>query len=322
MRTGTERLHRRGALTRDVEALRIDVHVGVVVGGCGVAHDEGLRRDHHAVEFDVLRGHAHRAEYHRAEPHHLLDCLHRQLRALRQEFPLLGVVTEDVDRGGHLIAGGVRACHQDARREHAQLTDRQPVAVVLGADQFRDQVVAERFAPAGDHAVDVVVEFPPRGKDVGLVFGDVPAEQLEEIVGPVGEQPPVLARGTQQRGDDRHRIGPCDIPDDLAAPLKDERIDQSVDDADDDVIEPRDRPRSECLRHESAQPGVVCAIHRQQGRGRALPQRAGGDALRFEAEPLRHLEPGVAQRGPHQVVAQDLGTVRPHRDRPLLESFP
>ena len=32
-------------------------------------------------------------------------------------------------------------------------------------------------------------------------------------------------------------------------------------------------------------------------RGGALPQRARRDALRLEAEPLRHLEPGVAQRG-------------------------
>ena len=48
----------------------------------------------------------------------------------------------------------------------------------------------------------------------------------------------------------------------------------------------------------------------------------GGDALRLEPQSRRHDESGVAQRRAHQFVAQDLGTVRAHRDRPLLEGFP
>ena len=162
---------------------------------------------------------------------------------------------------------------------------------------------------------------PPRREDVGLVFGDVPAEQLEEVVGPVGEQAPVLTGRTQKRRDDRHGVGPGDVGDHLAASLRGERIDQPVDDVGDDVVEPGDRPRRECLRHESAQPGVVGAVDGQQGRARTMPQRPGGDALRLQAESRRDDESGVAQRGTHQFVAENFGAVRPHRDRPLLEGF-
>ena len=154
-----------------------------------------------------------------------------------------------------------------------------------------------------------------------LVLGDVPGEQLHEVVCPVGEQPPVLARCTKQRGDDRHRVGPRDVGDHLTAPDRGKPVDQLRDDVDDDAVEPGDRARGERLGHEPAQPGVVVPVHGKQRRARAVPQRSRRDALRLEAEPSRHLESGVAQRPAHQLVAQNLGAVRPHRDRALLEGL-
>jgi hypothetical protein len=70
---------------------------------------------------------------------------------------------------------------------------REAVAVVLGADQLGDQVVGEGVAPVSDHVVEVGVERLPGGQDDGRVVGDVPAEELEDVVGLVREQLPVFA---------------------------------------------------------------------------------------------------------------------------------
>lgn len=48
------------------------------------------------------------------------------------------------------------------------------------------------MAPLGDHVVDVGVELFPGSQDDGRVVGDVPAEDLEDVVGPAREQLPVL----------------------------------------------------------------------------------------------------------------------------------
>ena len=179
-------------------------------------------------ELDVLRRHPHRTENHRAEAHYLFDRLHRQLRALARAVPT--VRDSRRTRPPRRPPGcGWCPCPPSGCPPRASaarsIDNRSPSS--SARISLRNQVVGERFAPAGDHVVDVVVEFPPRREDVGLVFGDVPAEQLEEVVGPVGEQSPVLTRGTEQRGDDRHRVGPGDVGDHLAASLR-RRADRSA----------------------------------------------------------------------------------------------
>ena len=109
-----------------------------------------------------------------------------------EQLPLVRVIAEDVDGSGHLVAGGVGARHQDAAREHPQFGHAQAVAVVLGADQIGEQVLGGRLAAVGDHGVDIVVEFTPGRQDFWLVFGRVPGERLEELVGPGREQVAVL----------------------------------------------------------------------------------------------------------------------------------
>jgi hypothetical protein len=76
------------------------------------------------------------------------------------------------------------------------------VAVVFGADQPGDQVVGQVVVSIGDHVIEIGLKRVPGPNDVGRVLGDVPLECLEEVVGPVRKQPPVLTRGAEQRADD------------------------------------------------------------------------------------------------------------------------
>src|ERR1700738_3664059 len=60
--------------------------------------------------------------------------------------------------------------------------------------------------------VSSVVELPPRAHDLRFI-GDIEseAEGFEDVVRPQGKLLPVLAWRTEQRADDRDRVGPCDI---------------------------------------------------------------------------------------------------------------
>ena len=71
------------------------------------------------------------------------------------------------------------------------------VAVVFAADEVGDQVVGQRCTPAGDQVLEVSVELIPRRKDRRAVIGDVPVEDLFDVVGPVAEELPVLGWGAQ-----------------------------------------------------------------------------------------------------------------------------
>ena len=183
-----------------------------------------------------------------------------QLGMLGQQGPLVGVIAQHLHRGGELVAGGVGAGHQQAAREHEQFVVGEAVAVVFGADQLGDQVVGEVVAPVGDHVVEVGVERLPGPQDVGRVVGDVPVEGLEDVVGPVREQLPVLAGGAEQRADDRDRVLAGDVGDHVAAARGGERVDQLGDHLDDRGAQPRGRPGGERLGHESAQPVVFGTV--------------------------------------------------------------
>jgi hypothetical protein len=184
----------------------------------------------HAAEFDILDGLAHGAENDWAVAHELFDCLRCELGMLCQQGPLLGVIAQIAHGGGQLIAGGVGSCHQQGRREHGELVGGESVPVVFGADQFRDQVVGEVVAPLGDHVVEVGVELVSGRHDDRLVVDDVPVEDLEDVIGPVGEQLPVAARSAEQLADDRNWIPACDVGDDVAAPRGGDWVDQLGDD--------------------------------------------------------------------------------------------
>ena len=75
--------------------------------------------------------------------HELLDRFRRELGMLGQQRPLVRMLRQHLHRGGQLVAGGVGARVEQDGDEVDQLVVGEPVAVVFGADELGDQVVAE-----------------------------------------------------------------------------------------------------------------------------------------------------------------------------------
>jgi hypothetical protein len=120
---------------------------------------------------------------------------HGQFGVFLEQLPLLGVLAQDVHRGGHLVRCRVRTRQQQASREHPQFGGVEAIAVILSANQVGKQVVSQAVPAPGDHLVDVVVELPPRAHDDRLDFAEIDseAESFEDVVGPPEELLPVLA---------------------------------------------------------------------------------------------------------------------------------
>ena len=196
------------------------------------------------------------------------------------------------------------------------------VTVVFGANQLGDQIVGQRVTALGHHAVHVGVELPTGSQDHRLVLGDVPGEQFEDVVGPVGEQLPVLAGSAQQRADDRDRVGPGDVGDHVAAARAGVGSINSVMTSVIVVAQPGGGTGREGFGHQSAKPGVLGAVAAEQALDGPVPKWAGGDALGPQAQPAGHREPRIAQHSPHQLVAHDFDTARVQRDRRLLPYLP
>ena len=94
----------------------------------------------------------------------------------------------------------------------------------------------------------------------GASLATFQVEDLEDVIGPVGEQLPVLAGGAQQPADDRNRVPAGDVGDHVAAPRDGHRVDQLGDDLDDRGLQSCGRPWCERLGDESAQPIVIGAV--------------------------------------------------------------
>ena len=123
-----------------------------------------------------------------------------------------------------------------------------------------------------DHVVEVGVERLPGGQDDGRIVDDVPAEELEDVVGPVREQLPVFAGCAEQRADDRNRVLPGNVGDHVAAARANQRIHQIADDLDDRRAQPCDSPGGERLGYEAAQPVVFGTVEAQQALNDPVPQ--------------------------------------------------
>ena len=274
MHPGAEGLHRRGARAGDVEPVGVVVHGGVAVGCAGVHLHESSCGDEHSGKFDVLTGHPQRADHDGRVPHGLFDGAVGQVGMCTQQGPLVGMLAQHLYRGGDLVAGGVGAGRQQAGREHSQFVGTEPVTVLLGADEVREEIVGEVVAATGDHVIDVVVEGLPGGQDRGLVFGDVPVEGVHEVVDPDRQLLPVLGRGAEQRADDRGRVLPRDVGHDVAVATCDLAVDQIADDVDDGGAQAFDGAAAECCGNQSTQAGVLGAVDADDRRADPVPHRA------------------------------------------------
>ena len=127
------------------------------------------------------------------------------------------------------------------------------------------------MAPPSNHLLEVVVEGLPGVEDDGLVGDEIPVEELLDVVGPVGDQLPVLARCAQQCADDRSRERFGDIGHDVAAAVARVRVEQFGDDLDDQLLQTRDGTRGERLGDKTALSVMPLALHGQNQTGDPLP---------------------------------------------------
>ena len=75
---------------------------------------------------------------------------------------------------------------------------------------------------------DLAVETVERGLDPREVVLDADAERLAQVVGPVGELPPVVLGQAEQLAEDARGIGLGEVADELAPPRRGEAVDQLV----------------------------------------------------------------------------------------------
>jgi hypothetical protein len=140
-----------------------------------------------------------------------------------------------------------------------QLLLRQAVALLLGADERREQIVAGFLAPHCRDAAQVVRHLVDR--PTGTLRAVHPAiEENADLVRPPLEQVAVLGRDAEQFRNDDCRQRVREGGDDVCLPAALHRIEQGIDDALDAPAQRLDHPRRKCLHHQTAQTRVVRRI--------------------------------------------------------------
>ncbi len=231
--------HGRRIRAGDVEAIGVSVDRWIAIGGRGVGDDERAGRDGHTTELDVLPCDAHRGEDDGRVAHCLLDRLRGELgMLLRSSAHWSGWSQKTCTAAASwLRVVSVPAINRVAASMSSSSWAKS-VAVDLRTHHVGQQVVGQRAAPVVDHVVEIVLECTPGAQDVRFVVDDVPVEDLEDVVGPVGEQMPVVRWGAKHRADDRDGVLPSDVSDHIAAT----RIHTLVDELGDDVCARRAEP--------------------------------------------------------------------------------
>ena len=224
---------------------------------------------------------------------------------------------EEGDAAPELVAGRVRARHEDSFGEHHELVGREPVAGLLDGDQLAQQIVARIVTTFVHHAPHVGVELRRGSLDNGQVRRQILVEDPEDVARPAREQAPVLCRRSQQLADDGDRIGLAHLRYELARATARHRIDEPRDGLADERAVPLGCGRREGRRDEPPQPGVLDAVHRQD----RAPAPAEVAALLGSGLPGEHrecrMQPAVAQHRPSVLVGHHRETHRRPRQPAL-----
>ena len=167
----------------------------VAVAGEGAHHHDRAGREGDVAEGDLLDEDAGGEGGDRLEAQRLLHRLRRQLGPFPQQLPLVGVFSEQPDRVRELALGGVHAADQDVQHEVHALHVREPLALLFGGDQQRDQVLAGLLAARAHEAPGVLVELRHRLFDRRFLLGH--RDRVELALDPV--RPVVQPRGVLQR---------------------------------------------------------------------------------------------------------------------------
>ena len=162
-----------------------------------------------------------------------------------------------------------------------------------------------RGAPRRDQVGQVGLELGVGRLDEGEVLGQVLVEDPEDVGRPRGEPPPVLLRCPQQLADDRDRVGLAQVGHHLAPPAGVEAVHESADHVAHERAEPVGRLRGEGRRHQSAQAGVVLALHGEDRLATRVLGLVGLEPVHLAQQGEGIVEPAVPQQRHAVVVPAD-----------------
>ena len=152
----------------------------------------------------------------------------RERRVLHEQLVLVGVVAERVHAVRDRVARRLVAGDREQQEEEVEVHLRQAVAVDLGVEQRRDDVVARHLAAFGRERVGVHEHLDLRvlhlfvGDDVlGVLAADHPVAPLEELVA-------VLLRHAEHLGDHLERELGRDVDDEVGLALLDHLVEDAV----------------------------------------------------------------------------------------------
>ena len=180
-----------------------------------------------------------------------------------QHLVLVGVLHQGVHAPAGGVAGGLVAGDGQQQHEELELRVRQLVAVDLGVDQLRDDVIARVDLAQLRELVDVHVELGHRGH---VVFGAAVLGVVDpdHAVGPLEEQLAVFLRHAHDLGDRLQRQLGREIGDEIAGAALDDLVDDQRGAVGQVLLQQSDHARGEALVDQLAVAGVLGRIGDQQ----------------------------------------------------------
>ena len=148
----------RVGIASDVEAIRL-VPGGVVAVRRAVGHPhERVRRHGRVPQGDVFERQASADLVGTVEAEHLLDCRGHQIGALAQQLELIGMAEQSVHAAPDQVRGGLVSGVQQECSVVQQLHLGEGLAVLLGTDEDRHQIVARFSAAPVSKLTEVTLE--------------------------------------------------------------------------------------------------------------------------------------------------------------------
>ena len=195
-----------------------EVALAVAIAGERADHHHRALREGHVAVLHVLDHDPRRERGDRLVAEHLVHRLRRQLGALGEQAPLVRARGEQPHRVRQLRLGRVHAAHEHVQHEVHALHLGEAVALLLGGEQGRHQVVARIAAAGREHALAPLVELAHGLLDPRAVVHQARRVELAlDPVGPLVQPRRVLQRSAHHGRDRQRRVGLGEVGHELAA---------------------------------------------------------------------------------------------------------
>ena len=204
---------------------------------------------------------------------------------------------------------GVHAAHEHVQHEVHALHLGEPVALLLGGEQGRHEVVARVAAPGREHALAPLVELAHRLLDPRAVVHQARRVELAlDPVRPVVQPRRVLERSAHHRRDRQRRVRLGEVVHELAAAGVGHALPELLEEAAHRRPPAVGRARREGRVHQVAQAAVIVAVHVEDVAAHLLVERTVlhaeqlGDLHPREGRALRAQEEGRGLAVEHEVA--------------------